>query len=191
MISWGETGADVSVACTEPATFDLANVAIDQTVAVATMTATAAKMIILRISCHPFQRDELATALAHRPQLQGEGLHTGRFFAMAHTYRARRRHWGCVGNVLGSARNGGRGVHRPKISGARPYASSKQAAAEENPRGTYRTKLGHSIFFYRRGPESIFNGTQRYSFIECLSFFIQLLPALLHSAYDEYPVIDD
>jgi hypothetical protein len=25
-------------------------------------------------------------------------------------------------------------------------ASSKQAAAEENPRGAYRTKLGHSIF---------------------------------------------
>jgi hypothetical protein len=61
----------------------------------------------------------------------------------------------------------------------------------KTPGGAYRTKLGHSIFLYRRGPESIFNGTQRYSFIECLSFFIQLLPALLHSADDEYPVIDD
>jgi hypothetical protein len=119
MISWGETGADVSVACTGLATFDLANVAIDQTVAVATMTATAAKMIILRISCHPFQRDELMIALAHRPQLQGEGLHTGGFFAIARTYRARRRHWGRVCNALGSARNGGCGVHRSKISGAR------------------------------------------------------------------------
>jgi hypothetical protein len=148
-------------------------------------------MIILRISCHPFQRDELAIALAHGPQFQGEGLHTGRFFAIARPYRARRRHWARACNALGSARNGGRGVHRPKISGARPYASSKQAAAEENPRGGHRTKLGHSIFFYRRGPESIFNETQRYSFIEWLSFFIQLLPALLHSAYDEYPVIDD
>ena len=148
-------------------------------------------MIILRMSCHPFRCGGLTIALAYRVQPKGEGLHTGRFFAMARTYRARRRHWGRVGNALGSARNGGRGVYRPKISGARPYASSKQAAAEENPRGTYRTKLGHSIFFYRRGPESIFNETQRYSFIECLSFFIQLLPALLHSAYDEYPVIDD
>ena len=147
MISWGETGADVSVACTEPATFDLANVAIDQTVAIATMTATAAKMIILRISCHPFQRDELATALAHRPQFQGEGLHTGRFFAMAHTYRARRQHWGRVGNALGSARNGGRGVYRLKISGARPYAS-KQAAAEENPRGAYPHEIRALDFFY-------------------------------------------
>src|SRR5262249_31668397 len=88
MISCGETGADVSVASTGPATFDLANVAIDQTVAVATMSAMAAKRIILRISCHPFQRDEVMIAFAHRAQLQGEGLHTGRFFAIAHTYRA-------------------------------------------------------------------------------------------------------
>src|SRR5215469_1029143 len=119
MISWGETGADVSVACTEPATFDLANVAIDQTVAVATMTATAAKMIILRISCHPCQRDELMIALAHRPQFQGEGLNTGRFFAIAHTFRARRRRWRRACNALGSGCDGSRGVHRPKISGAR------------------------------------------------------------------------
>jgi hypothetical protein len=124
MISWGETGADVSVACTGPASFDLANVAIDQTAVVATMSAMAAKMIILRISCHPFQRDELMIALAHRPQLQGEGLHTDRFFAIARTYGARRQHWGRASNALGSARNGGRGVHPPKISGARLYASS-------------------------------------------------------------------
>src|SRR5215831_21076869 len=93
MISCGEVGADVSVASTGPATFDLANVAIDQTAAVATMSAMAAKMIILRMSCHPFQRGELTIALAHRAQLQGEGLHTVRFFAIAWTYRARRRHW--------------------------------------------------------------------------------------------------
>ena len=47
-------------------------------------------MIILRISCHPFQRGGLTIALAHHAQLQGEGLHTGRFFAIAHPYRARR-----------------------------------------------------------------------------------------------------
>jgi len=70
IISCGETGADVSVASTGPATFDLANVAIDQTAAVATMSATAAKMIILRMSCHPFQRGGLTIALAHRAQLQ-------------------------------------------------------------------------------------------------------------------------
>src|SRR5215471_17104826 len=93
MISCGETGADVSMASTGPAIFDLANVAIDQTAAVATMSAMAAKMIILRMSCHPFQRGELTIALAHRAQLQGEGLHTVRFFAIARTYRARRRHW--------------------------------------------------------------------------------------------------
>src|SRR5262249_5719746 len=100
MISCGERGADVSVASTGPATFDLANVAIDQTTAVATMTATAAKMIILRISCHPFQRDELMIAVAYRAQFQGEGLHRGRFFAIAHPYRARRQHWGRVCNAL-------------------------------------------------------------------------------------------
>src|SRR5262245_52918093 len=49
MISWGETGADVSVACTGPATFDLANVAIDQTAAVAVMITTASKRRLLRI----------------------------------------------------------------------------------------------------------------------------------------------
>src|SRR5262249_1908953 len=49
MISWGETGADVSVACTGPATFDLANVAMDQTAAVAVMTTTATKRMLLRI----------------------------------------------------------------------------------------------------------------------------------------------
>ena len=38
---------------------------------------------------------------------------------------------------------------------------------------------------YRRGPDSIFRETQRYSFNLLLAFFIQLLPALLHSAYDE------
>src|SRR5262245_28546086 len=126
MISWGETGADVSVACTGPPTFDLANVAIDQTAAVAAMMATAAKMIILRISCHPFQRDELMIALAHCPRRRGEGLHTGRLFAIARTYRARRRHRGRACNALGSARNGSRGVDRPKISGARLYESSKR-----------------------------------------------------------------
>jgi hypothetical protein len=93
MISCGETGAGVSVACTGPASFDLANVAIDQTAVVATMTATTAKIMILRISCHPFQRGELMIALAHRPQLEGEGRHTGRFFAIARSYRARRRYW--------------------------------------------------------------------------------------------------
>jgi hypothetical protein len=77
-------------------------VAIDQTAVVATMTATTAKIMILRISCHPFQRGELMIALAHRPQLEGEGPHTGRFFAIARTYRARRRHWGRVCNALGS-----------------------------------------------------------------------------------------
>src|SRR5262249_43435761 len=92
MISWGETGADVSVACTGPPTFDLANVAIDQTAAVATMTATAAKMIILRISCHPFQRDELMIALPHHPQRQGEELHTSRLFVIRGSYRGRRQH---------------------------------------------------------------------------------------------------
>src|SRR6516225_7424758 len=71
MISCGETGAGVSVACTGPASFDLANVAIDQTAVVATMTATTAKMIILRISCHPFQRGKLMIALAHDRQFQG------------------------------------------------------------------------------------------------------------------------
>src|SRR5262245_29906708 len=49
MISWGETGADVSVACTGPTTFDLANVAIDQTAAVAVMITTATKRMLLRI----------------------------------------------------------------------------------------------------------------------------------------------
>jgi len=44
---------------------------------------------------------------------------------------------------------------------------------------------------YRRGPDSIFRETQRYSFNPLLAFFIQLLPALLHSAYDEYPVVED
>src|SRR5262249_60449669 len=92
MISWGETGADVSVACTGPPTFDLANVAIDQTAAVATMTATASKMIIFRISCHPFQRDEVMIALPHRPQRQGEELHTGRFFVIRRSYRRSRWH---------------------------------------------------------------------------------------------------
>jgi hypothetical protein len=62
---------------------------------------------------------------------------------------------------------------------------------KKNPRGSLPHEIRALDFFYRRGPESIFNETQRYSFIECLSFFIQLLPALLHSAYDEYPVIDD
>jgi hypothetical protein len=71
MISCGETGAGVSVACTGPASFDLANVAIDQTAVVATMTATTAKMIILRISCHPFQRGKLMIALAHDRQFRG------------------------------------------------------------------------------------------------------------------------
>src|SRR5262245_59229538 len=49
MISWGETGADVSVACTGSATFDLANVAIDQTAAVAVMITTATKRMLLLI----------------------------------------------------------------------------------------------------------------------------------------------
>jgi hypothetical protein len=44
---------------------------------------------------------------------------------------------------------------------------------------------------YRRRPDSIFRETQRYSLNPPLAFFIQLLPALLHSAYDEYPVIED
>jgi hypothetical protein len=44
---------------------------------------------------------------------------------------------------------------------------------------------------YRRRPDSIFRETQRYSFNLLLAFFIQLLPALLHSAYDEYPVVED
>ena len=85
MISCGETGAGVSVACTGPASFDLANVAIDQTAVVATMSATTAKMIILRISCHPFQRGKLMMALAHDRWLRGEGFHTGRFFVIAGT----------------------------------------------------------------------------------------------------------
>ena len=49
MISWGESGADVSVACTGPAPFDLANVAIDQTTAVAVTTTIATKRMLLRI----------------------------------------------------------------------------------------------------------------------------------------------
>jgi hypothetical protein len=44
---------------------------------------------------------------------------------------------------------------------------------------------------YRRRPDSIFRETQRYSFKLLLALFIQLLPALLHSAYDEYSVIED
>jgi hypothetical protein len=44
---------------------------------------------------------------------------------------------------------------------------------------------------YRRRPDSIFRETQRYSFKLLLALFIQLLPALLHSAYDEYPVVED
>ena len=75
--------------------------------------------------------------------------------------------------------------------GRKRVARAGAQAATEETLGDYPTKLGHSIFFYRRGPEFIFNETQRYSFIERLSFLIQLLPALLHSAYDEYPVIDD
>jgi hypothetical protein len=117
MISCGETGAGVSVACTGPASFDLANVAIDQTAVVATMTATTAKIMILRISCHPFQRGELMIALAHRPQLEGEGPHTGRFFVIAGTGA------GGMGRVAARAmrlgiRDGGPGAHRSKISGA-------------------------------------------------------------------------
>jgi len=67
MISWGETGADVSVACTGPTPFDLANVAIDQTAAVAVTTTIATKRMLLRI-VSPFQRDELVIALAYRPR---------------------------------------------------------------------------------------------------------------------------
>jgi hypothetical protein len=44
---------------------------------------------------------------------------------------------------------------------------------------------------YRRGPDSIFRETQRYSFKLLLVLFIQLLPALLRSAYDEYSVVED
>src|SRR5262249_38527333 len=143
MTSCGERGADVSVASTGPATFDLANVAIDQTAAVATMSATAAKMIILRISCHPFQRDELMIALAHRAQLQGEGLHRGRFFAIARRYRARRRHWGRACNALGSGCDGSRGMHRPKISGAR--LTNVEAAGVASPAGFEPATCGLEI----------------------------------------------
>src|SRR5262245_36255882 len=107
MISWGETGADVSVACTGPPTFDLANVAIDQTAAVATMTATAAKMIIL-------------IALPHRPQRQGEELHTSRFFVIRGSYRGRRRRGAVDAHAMRFwVRDGGRGAHRSKISGSK------------------------------------------------------------------------
>jgi hypothetical protein len=69
-------------------------------------------------------------------------------------------------------------------AGAGAQAAAEEILGEPTPRN-YGTR------FYRRCPEFIFNETQRYSFIECLSFFIQLLPALLQPAYDEYPVIDD
>jgi hypothetical protein len=82
MISCGETGAGVSVG---PASFDLANVAIDQTAVVATMSAMAAKMIILRISCHPFIADGLTIALHTIGSSEGEGPHTSRFFVIAGT----------------------------------------------------------------------------------------------------------
>jgi len=85
MISCGETGAGVSVACTGPASFDLANVAIDQTAVVATMSAMAAKMIILRISCHPFQRGKLMLLWHTVGSSEGEGPHTSRFFVFAGT----------------------------------------------------------------------------------------------------------
>ena len=85
MISCGETGAGVSVACTGPASFDLANVAIDQTAVAATMSAMAAKMIILRISCHPFQRGKLMMLWHAIGSSEGEGPHTSRFFVFAGT----------------------------------------------------------------------------------------------------------
>jgi hypothetical protein len=85
MISCGETGADVSVACTGPASFDLANVAIDQTAVAATMTATTANTTILRISCHPFQRGKLMMAWHTIGSSEGEGPYTSRFFVIAGT----------------------------------------------------------------------------------------------------------
>src|SRR6266571_3203630 len=80
MISWGETGADVSVACTWPSTLGLAKMAIDQTAVVAAITAIAASMMILRISCHPCGVMNVVTAFAYRQPAQREALHTGWFF---------------------------------------------------------------------------------------------------------------
>src|ERR1700751_861133 len=74
MISCSETGAGVSVVCTGPASFDLANVAIDQTAVVATMTATTAKRMILRISSHPFsalQADDRFGTRSAVPRVKG------------------------------------------------------------------------------------------------------------------------
>jgi hypothetical protein len=117
MISCGETGADVSVACTGPASFDLANVAIDQTAVVATMSAMAAKMIILRISCHPFQRGKLMLLWHTIGSSEGEGPHTSRFFVISGTAA------GVMGRLTrglcASGRDGGPGAHRSKIGGAK------------------------------------------------------------------------
>jgi hypothetical protein len=65
MISWGKTGADASVACTWPATFGLANVAIDQTAAAATITAIEARTMVLRI-VSPLRVMNVVIAFAYR-----------------------------------------------------------------------------------------------------------------------------
>jgi len=77
MISWGETGADVSVARTWPTTLGLVNMAIDQTAVVAAIAAIAARMMILRISCRPCGVMKVVTAFTYRLRAQCEALHTG------------------------------------------------------------------------------------------------------------------
>jgi hypothetical protein len=52
-------------------------VAIDQTMAVATMASIAVRMMSLRISCHLSIVMSCAIALPHRSQRQREALHTG------------------------------------------------------------------------------------------------------------------
>jgi hypothetical protein len=54
MISCGKTCPGVSVACTSATALGLANMAIDQMTVVAAITAIAARMMILRISCRLF-----------------------------------------------------------------------------------------------------------------------------------------
>src|SRR5258708_20624572 len=92
MVAWGEPGAGVSVVCTGPASFDLANVAIDQTAVVATMTATTAKMMILRISSHPFSAWQADACFGIRSAVPTvKGLTQADFFPFP---EPRRASWG-------------------------------------------------------------------------------------------------
>src|SRR5260370_36646606 len=94
MISCGEPGAGVPVVCTGPASFDLANVAIDQTAVVATMPATTAKMMILRISCHPFSAWQPEACFGTRSAVpRSKGLPQAHFLSCREPRRAT---WGQV-----------------------------------------------------------------------------------------------